>query len=170
MPALTGPFTVSILLLLLAGAFKIWQPTATSNAMSATGLPGNDGFTRLLGAAEIAIGLAALLVGGLMPALLMGGAYVGFTAFVAVALRRELAIQSCGCFGKADTPPSWAHVAVNASAAAVALIFGLTATEPVGVYLTQADAGTLVLAILVATYLVYVLLAVLPAAPTARRA
>jgi len=170
MPALTGPFTVSILLLLLAGAFKMWQPAPTSNAMSAAGLPSNDGLTRLLGAAEIGIGTAALVVGGWVPALLVAAAYLGFTFFVVIALRHSLAIQSCGCFGKIDTPPSWAHVVVNASAAAVAIIYGLTATDPVGTYLTQSDGGPLVLATLVATYLVYVLLAVLPAAPTGRRA
>ncbi len=169
MPALTGPFTVSIALLALAGAFKIWQPTPTSNAMSATGLVGTNGLTRLIGATEIAIAITAFLVGGLVPSLLVAAAYVGFTGFVLVALRKGLAIQSCGCFGKVDTPPSWAHVAVNGTAAIVAVIFGLTALEPLATYLTQSDAGPLVLGILVATYLVYVLLAILPAAPTARR-
>lgn len=170
MPALTGPFTVSLLLLLLAGVFKMWQPSPTSNAMAAAGLPGGDGLTRLLGLGEVGLCVAAFALGGWVPAFLVGAAYVGFTLFVLAALRQGLAIQSCGCFGKVDTPPSMAHVAVNGTAAVVAVAFGVTANEPVGVYLTRTDAGPLVLGTLVATYLVYVLLTVLPAAPTARRA
>ena len=48
-------------------------------------------------------------------------AYAGFTAFVVLALTRGGVLSSCGCFGKADTPPTRAHAVVTGAAALVAL-------------------------------------------------
>ena len=45
--------------------------------------------------------------------------YAGFTAFVVIALRRGGVLSSCGCFGKADTPPTRAHALVTGAASVI---------------------------------------------------
>lgn len=170
MPALTGPFAVSILLLLLAGAFKVWQPSPTTNAMDAAGLPNSDALTRGLGVLEIGSATAALVLGGWVPTILVSSLYIGFSIFVVRALRQGIAIQSCGCFGKIDTPPSWAHVVVNSCAAGATAGFGLTARQPLAELLFTIDAIPLLMAVGATSYLVYVLLAIMPTATSARPA
>ena len=46
--------------------------------------------------------------------------YAGFTAFVVIALRRGGVLSSCGCFGRADTPPTRAHALVTGAASGTA--------------------------------------------------
>jgi hypothetical protein len=75
---------------------------------------------RIGGAFEAVVGLGALLTGGAAFAVLLALSYLGFAAFVAVALRRGAPISSCGCFGKVDTPPSVVHVVIDLVAAGVA--------------------------------------------------
>ena len=69
---------------------------------------------RLLALGEAALGLAAVLVGGRLTALLVAGSYAAFTAFVLLARARGGVLASCGCFGRADTPPTTTHVVVTA--------------------------------------------------------
>ena len=54
------------------------------------------------------------------PRTLVGAAYLVFTVFVAHTLRRGGFLTSCGCFGKADTPPTRSHLAVTGAAAVAA--------------------------------------------------
>ena len=42
----------------------------------------------------------------------MALSYAGFLAVTAVALIRRLPIDSCGCLGRLETPPSWRHLVV----------------------------------------------------------
>ena len=47
--------------------------------------------------------------------------YLAFTAFVITARLKGGVLASCGCFGKADTPPTWLHAAVTAGLALASL-------------------------------------------------
>jgi hypothetical protein len=53
---------------------------------------------------------------------LSGAAYLAFASFVAAALMSNAPLQSCGCFGQRDTPPSSVHLAVNIVAAVTLLV------------------------------------------------
>jgi hypothetical protein len=122
---LAGPFAIAAALLAVGGAAKAVRPRDTAQALAAVGLR----FPRLLparvvvrvgGAVEAAIGVAALLVGGPVLCALVALSYLAFATFVLVALRTGAPISSCGCFGKADTPPSLVHVVLDVAFAAVA--------------------------------------------------
>jgi hypothetical protein len=125
MGAWAGPFVVAAALLVAAGAMKVVDPVNTVGALRRAGLPVHPVVVRAGGAVEVVVGVVAVVTGGVVPALLVAASYAAFTAFVVLALARDLPIGSCGCFGKVDTPPSVLHVVVNGgaivSAAAVAL-------------------------------------------------
>jgi hypothetical protein len=119
-PALTGPALVAASLLALAGAQKLLDPTMTVGALRALGLPSSPLLVRVGASVELALGVAALAVGG---AVLWWGvalSYVLFAWFVVAALRRGTMIGSCGCFGREETPPHPTHVVLDLGLAAVA--------------------------------------------------
>ena len=74
-----------------------------------------------MGAAEVATGAICLVRPSAASALLLSGAYLGFSGFVLAALRADQPPTSCGCFGSADAPLSWLHVSVDLIAAAAGL-------------------------------------------------
>ncbi len=113
-----GWFYIAALLLVGAGFMKVRDPAPTSGALAAAGLPAPRPAALTLGVAEIVIGAGALLVGGRWFGGAVAAVYSGFAGFVGVALARRLPIQSCGCFGRTDTPPSWLHVTSNVAAVA----------------------------------------------------
>jgi hypothetical protein len=120
MSVLAGPFAVAAALLGLGGASKAAEPADTARALGTLGLPSSRLLVRAGGAAELVIGVGALAFGNRLFAVLVGLSYLGFLAFVVLALARHAPLSSCGCFGKADTPPSAIHVTVNALAVVVA--------------------------------------------------
>jgi hypothetical protein len=125
MDAWSGPFSAAALLLAGAGAMKAWDPVNTVGALRARGITVPPLAVRAGGVVELVIGIAAIVTGAAVPALLVAASYLAFTVFVAVALHRHLPIGSCGCFGKIETPPSAVHLVVNVAAAAVAVIVAL---------------------------------------------
>ena len=127
MRLVAGPFAAFAVLLAIAGVAKAVRPLPTSRALRAAGLPSRAGLVRLLGAGEATLAVIALLVAGPVPAALVAMSYASFAAFVGYAKVRGLAISSCGCFGKPDTPPTAAHLVVNAAAAVLA---GAAALSP----------------------------------------
>lgn len=129
-PALTGVYTGAVLLLGAAGAAKVHRPGDTATALRGIGLRTGPVAVRLAAAAEVALAVAALAVGGPVPAALVAASYAGFAAFVAVALARHLPLATCGCFGRPDTPPSWTHVVLDAAAALVAAAWAATTGLP----------------------------------------
>lgn len=159
---------IALLLVGASGVGKLvdWKPT--SGALKATNLPSSWRWVWLLGSLEIGSAAIGLLIGGvwMAPALLL---YAGFTGFTVWALRRDVPLQSCGCFGKDDTPPTAIHVVYNA-AATFALTFGV-ATESVPIDWTRPLGETLlVLAFaVIGSYLSYLLLAELPKTLTQAR-
>jgi hypothetical protein len=173
---LAGPFVIAALLLAAGGVLKAVRPGDTATALAAVGLPRSTVPVRVGGALEALVGVAALAVGGALPAILVGVSYAAFAAFVLVALRAGTPVASCGCFGKVDTPPSPLHVVVDLAAAGVAVGVALAGDVSLPAIL---DAQPLfgipfVLLVLVGSALVFLTLTALPktnaAARTAREA
>ncbi len=67
------------------------------------------------------MGTAALVLDHPVAPAMVAASYVGFAAFVVLALRRSAPVGSCGCFGQTDTPPTLTHLVLNVGAAAVAV-------------------------------------------------
>jgi len=108
-------------LLAIGGALKAARPGDTANALRAVRLPGAPWLVRVGGLAEIAVGVDALVVGDRLSAALVAASYRAFVGFVVFALHAGTPIATCGCFGKADTPPSAVHVLVDGALAVAAL-------------------------------------------------
>lgn len=123
MSVAAGPFVIAATLLALGGVLKAWKPLDTANALRGVGIPAGPMVVRFGGVVEAVIGVWALASGDRASAILVAVSYLGFIGFVLLALVRDAPIASCGCFGKADTPPSWVHVGLNlvAFGAAVAV-------------------------------------------------
>jgi hypothetical protein len=161
---LAGPFVVAAALLGLGGASKAVEPSDTARALGMLGLPSSHALVRAGGVAELAIGVGALAFGNRVLAVLVGLSYLGFLAFVVLALVRHAPLSSCGCFGKIDTPPSAIHVTVDALAVLVA---GAVVVDPgVGLPDVLADQPLLGLPFLllaaVGVYLAFLSLTLLP--------
>jgi len=120
-----GWFFIAAALLVGAGFVKVRDPAPTSGALATASLPSGKVVVIMLGCVEIVAGLAALAVGGRITGLALAIIYAGFAVFTAVALTRGLPIQSCGCFGRSDTPPSWVHVAANTAVVGGALWYAI---------------------------------------------
>ena len=170
MPALTGPALVSALLLVLAGAQKLLDPTMTVGALRAMRLPSSPGLVRVGSAAELALGASAVAVGGAVLWWLVAASYVAFGAFVVAALRRGTMLGSCGCFGREDTPPHPSHVVLDGALAVLAATIAVRSPESVLEALGDhpgTAAGVLALSA-VALYLLYAAFVELPRALAAR--
>lgn len=120
MPALTIPALVAAALLALAGAQKLLDPTMAVGALRAMRIPSSPWLVRVGSAVELALGVAAITVGGAVLWAAVALSYVAFAAFVAAALRGGTMIGTCGCFGREETPPHWSHIVLNIGLAGVA--------------------------------------------------
>lgn len=131
-----GPFTIAAALLTIGGVLKAAAPADTANAVRGVGIPLGRTAVRIGGTAELGVGVYALATGSRGAAVLVAVSFLAFAAFVGYALRRDLPIATCGCFGKAETPPSIVHIVLNlagvASAVAVASDPGASLTDVVG--------------------------------------
>ena len=154
MHVLAGPFLAAAALLVLAGAAKVLDPSSTVRALRSLGLPHGRLLVRAGAAVEAGVGVAALTTGGRPAALAVAASYLLFTAVVVRGLVRGGVLASCGCFGKADTPPTRTHVAVTAGFAVVALLVQPPAPGALTLPLLVAAAAVAVTA--------YLVLAVLP--------
>lgn len=155
-------FFIAAALLILSGGSKIVDPAPTRGALTASGLPDGAWAALLLGAGEIFAALAGIVVGG-WAALLVTAVYLGFAGFVANALLRRLPIQSCGCFGKVDTPPTWSHLVFNLISAAAAGGIAVGSPAPIDLLFDQPLLGLPYLGfVLLGVSIVYLLLAELP--------
>ena len=129
MPPVEAWFYICALVLAAAGALKLRDPVPTAGALRAVGWPSAPPLVRGLGAVEVAAGATGLVVGGIAGAVAVGALYAGFAVFIVVALRRTTPLQSCGCFGQADTPPGVRHLVVCLAAVAGAVWLGATGGE-----------------------------------------
>jgi hypothetical protein len=141
-----GVLGAGALLLLAAGAGKVADPTRTAGALAALGWPSSPLVVRFGAGAEAALGALGLAVGSPIVAALVGLSFAGFAVFVALALRSGTPVGTCGCFGRADTPPRPLHIAVDLTLAAAVGIAAATDPTP----LVDAPARAWVLAVAVA--------------------
>jgi uncharacterized membrane protein YphA (DoxX/SURF4 family) len=162
--ALAGPVLIVAALLALAGSMKVMRPAPTVGALRAVGLPSSLLLVRVLGLGEVAVGVGAAATFARPLLALLAAAYLAFAAFVTLALSAKTPLQSCGCFGQLDTPPSGVHIALNLAAAGTALVAALTGTRDLGD--TVADqpwsAVPFVLLVAVCVYLCVLIATVLP--------
>ncbi len=167
---LAGPFYALAVLAAVAGVLKAVRPGPAVIALASVGARVPAPAVRIGGAAEAAIGSAALLAGGRLPADLLAASYAGFALFVVTALRTGGVVSSCGCFGKTDTPPTVLHVAVNVVAALVAALFASGSAPSVAdVVVDQPLGGAPFVALVgICAWLTYLILAVLPTLRAAR--
>ncbi|MCQ3806325.1 MAG: hypothetical protein OXB92_15695 [Acidimicrobiaceae bacterium] len=100
------------LLLMVAGLAKVLRPVPTAELLASVGLPEVPAAVAAMGVVESVVGVLALVVGGPLLAAATGTLYVGFIVVVGRAL--ATGAESCGCFGRVDSPPSWIHVVGNA--------------------------------------------------------
>ncbi|MGH8916076.1 MAG: MauE/DoxX family redox-associated membrane protein [Acidimicrobiia bacterium] len=152
---------VALVLLVASGWAKLVDPDPTRGAMKAARLPSSRLVSRVLGLTEIVAAIAGLALGTKWLAL-AALLYLGFAVFTTAAVRRRLPIQSCGCFGRADTPPTNIHVTFNI-VATVALAYLAIATRQVMPW----EGPPLELALylsfsLIGAYLAYLVLSQLP--------
>ena len=159
-----GPFLIASTLLVLGGVLKALRPVDTANALRGVGVPFGPGLVRLGGVAEAALGIWAITTGDRWSAILVAVSYVAFTGFVVVALVRHVPIASCGCFGKADAPPSLVHVGVNLVACLAALAVAVDPGVGLREVLADQPLAGLPFLLLVATgvFLTFIALTLLP--------
>src|SRR3954452_21697765 len=122
MGAWTAPLLIASALLAVAGAPKTLDPTNTVGALRSVGLRVPSVSVRLFGAVETTLGIATLITGARPLALLVALSYAGFSGFILVALSKGGAVSSCGCVGRADTPPTRAHLTVTAGLGLTSLL------------------------------------------------
>lgn len=134
------------LLLLAAGGAKVVDPSRTAGALAALGVPAGPAVVRVGAAVEAVLGAVALVVGGRITAALVGVSFAAFGLFVVVALRSGRPIGTCGCFGRADTPPRPSHVVVDGVFAVAGMIGAAVGAEPVLDASLAAAAAALVVA------------------------
>ncbi|WP_377644051.1 MauE/DoxX family redox-associated membrane protein [Oryzobacter terrae] len=159
---LVVPYAAAAVLLVVAGAPKVLDPGDLHRAVRSVGMPVGRTAVRAFALAEVVVGLVALTLPGRATAALLGVLYAGFTAFVVVALGRGGVLSSCGCFGKADTPPTRAHALLTAAAALVGLaVAAAPPGDPWG-SLTPASAGGVVALVALVGFLAWQVMAVLP--------
>jgi hypothetical protein len=118
------------LLLVVAGAAKVADPSRLAGALAELGWPSSGLLVRIAAGAETVLGVTTLVVGGRVLALLVAASYLGFALFVMAALRAGTPVATCGCFGQADTPPSPGHVLVDALLAGGAVLAAATDAPP----------------------------------------
>ena len=135
---MTALHASAAVLLVVAGVAKMARPAPTADLLAALGLPGQPAVAATVGLGEVLLGTAALTVGGPLTAAATGLVYLGFT----VAVLRALVVgaPSCGCFGRADSPPSWVHVVGDLAFAAVSFA-AVAASTPVEVMEGQPAGG-----------------------------
>jgi hypothetical protein len=165
MHALAGPYLAAAVLLVVAGGSKLRDPLPLVRALRSARLPGTATLVRVLATAEVVLGTVAVVTGSRLSALLLCLSYAAFTAFVLLARSVGGVLASCGCFGRADTPPTAVHVLVTAAFAATA---AAVAVRPLGALPDVLVAGPaagipLLLATAAVAATAYLSLALLPA-------
>lgn len=152
---------IALGLLVAAGGAKTLDPVPTAGALRAAHLPSHPGLVRLLGVVEIAAALVGLLLGGVW-VIVSAILYVGFVGFTWMAVGRVIPVQSCGCFGREDTPPSWFHVGFNLVALVALVIVAITDGSPVTWDARVIETSVYLGYVALGTFLSYLLLTRLP--------
>jgi hypothetical protein len=158
MDVVAAPYLAAALLLVVAGVAKALDPLSLVRALRSAGLavraPLLSRFVRVAAVLEAVVGGVAIVSPSRTAALAVAASYAGFTLFVLQALRTGSPLASCGCFGKADTPPTRLHAIVTGALALAALMAAGRPGIDIGVGLVVVTG--------VLAYLTYLVLAVLP--------
>jgi hypothetical protein len=116
---LIGIFFVACGLLVLAGLAKAIRPGDTARALvllfpaRAPSIAYARRSVRFGALLEAALGVVAVLFPRPLPAALVAVSYALFAVVVLFARRSGGVLATCGCFGRADTPPTILHVVLN---------------------------------------------------------
>jgi hypothetical protein len=125
-----GPYLAAAMLLAVAGMSKAVRPADSGLALARLA-PVLARFAspivRILAVAEAGVGVLALVWLAPLPADLVAASYGAFTIVVLVVRARGGPLATCGCFGGIDTPPTIAHVVIDAAAAVAAVAVSLQA-------------------------------------------
>jgi hypothetical protein len=159
------PYLAAAGLLVVTGAAKLRSPGGVAAALAGARLPSSRGLARSLGAAELAVGAAALVQPRpLAPVVAL--LYLAFAAFIVRALTSGLPVASCGCLGEPATPPSAVHAVLDLAAAGAAVPVALSSVPATAAFLGDLPWNGVPLAMLVGVgvLLAYAALAHLPAA------
>ncbi|MEO6317956.1 MAG: MauE/DoxX family redox-associated membrane protein [Acidimicrobiales bacterium] len=160
MSLILGPAVLAAALLSVAGAQKLLDPTMTVGALRALRLPSSPMLVRVGSAAELAVGVGAVTLGGPVLWALVGASYLAFSLVVAAALRSGQMLGSCGCFGREETPPHRMHVGLNlafAAASGLAAVAGRsTVDELPAAILERVGIASLLVVGVVLSYACYV--------------
>ena len=161
-PIWYGPYLAAAVLLAAGGAMKLARPDSTARALRSAGLPHSTLAVRAGSTVELGLALAAIAMGGTMPAIGIALSYLAFAAFIALAHRRGGTVSSCGCFGEVDTRPTVLHFLLNIGAAATAVV--AAPAPPLGDVITgnPLHAALLCALTILLAYLAYLAMAVLP--------
>ncbi|MDH3426024.1 MAG: hypothetical protein OEM22_05055 [Acidimicrobiia bacterium] len=163
MEVLGGPLLVVSSLLVVAGVLKLRAPDLAASALSAVRLRGGAAAVRLIALVEVAIGGLGVLFGGRAAASAVAIVYIGFAAFVAVALAKGVNALACGCFGRSDSPLGPMHLVLNLAGAAIGVAAAVWPVSGItGITQDPAQGVVVALAAVVAAYLAYLAFAVLP--------
>jgi len=152
---------IALGLLAASGTAKLIDPEPTTGAMRSARLPASRLITYLLGIAEVLLAVASLAVGGIA---VVGSAmlYAGFTIFTFAATRKRIPVQSCGCFGRDDTPPSLIHVVFNLAATVSLLALAPFGIEPIDCALPGLQLALSLVFTAIGAYVSYLMLSGLP--------
>jgi hypothetical protein len=122
--------------------------------------------TKALASVEDELGIAAVLTSAPPHAYMDAAAFKAYSAFVLVAMQGGTALQSCGCFGEVETPPSALHVLLNTGFALTALASAATGVPSLGDTISAQEWNGVPFLLLVAITvgLSYVVLTTLPVA------
>lgn len=152
---------IALGLLGASGVVKLIDPGPTTGAMSTAGLPASNFLSGILGITELVAAAVALALSGvaLFAAALL---YMAFGIFAANAIVRRLPIQSCGCFGRDDTPPTLLHVIYDFTAGSALVAVAVGGLEPVNWSLRSVHLVLYLTFAVVGVYASYLLLTRLP--------
>jgi len=141
------------LLLIITGVAKIVSPHDVEKALGGLGLPRIPYAGAIIGVVEVTVGTAAFFSSTAL--LIQGVLYLVFAVWVFVALRLDVPLASCGCLGRDDTPPSWAHLALNLIGAGVTVA---AAVDGPGNWTLGLETISVALVVAVGVFLAYVVL------------
>jgi uncharacterized membrane protein YphA (DoxX/SURF4 family) len=152
---------IALGLLAASGVAKLVDPEPTTGAMRSARLPASNLATYALGTSEVLLAVASLTVGGMA---VFGAAalYAGFTVFTFAATRKRIAVQSCGCFGREDTPPSPVHVLFNLAATTSLLALAPLGVDPIDWGLPGMELAIYLGFTAIGVYVSYLMLSSLP--------
>jgi hypothetical protein len=131
--SLAVPFSAAAMVLAVSGLAKLRRPGSLVRMLRAIGIPVGPAVVRLFAGLELALGTACLVSPERATAVGLGLLYLCFAAFLASFLARRIELQSCGCAGDRDLPPSWIHVGLNLAGGVAALVAAATGPAIEGV-------------------------------------